>query len=112
MQLSVPPSLKEAARIDGASGFQIFWKITLPHLRPTIAANVILVLNGALRVYDIPRLLTMGGPVLSSETQALYMYKMAFTSMRYGYGSAVAMFIVAEALFLALVVKKLLKTEE
>lgn len=37
---------------------------------------------------------------------------MAFTSMRYGYGSAVAMFIVAEALFLALVVKKLLKTEE
>ena len=85
---------------------------TLPHLRPTIAANVILVLNGALRVYDIPRLLTMGGPVLSSETQALYMYKMAFTSMRYGYGSAVAMFIVAEALFLALVVKKLLKTEE
>lgn len=50
--------------------------------------------------------------MLSSETQALYMYKMAFTSMRYGYGSAVAMFIVAEALLLALAVKRLLKTEE
>lgn len=92
--------------------FRYFGRLRFRICAPTIAANVILVLNGALRVYDIPRLLTMGGPVLSSETQALYMYKMAFTSMRYGYGSAVAMFIVAEALFLALVVKKLLKTEE
>lgn len=100
--LTVPASLVEAAHIDGASEFQVFRRIQLPHIRPTIIANIMLVLNGSLREFDIPKLLTSGGPMQSSQTQAFYMYKQAFTSMQYGYGSAIAMFIVAEALAFAL----------
>lgn len=105
--LTVPASLVEAAHIDGASEFQVFRRIQLPHIRPTIIANIMLVLNGSLREFDIPKLLTSGGPMQSSQTQAFYMYKQAFTSMQYGYGSAIAMFIVAEALAFALLFRLL-----
>ena len=103
--LTVPGSLVEAARIDGASSWQIFWKIKIPHIRPTIITNIILVLNGSLRGYDIAKLLTAGGPVNSSQLQAMYMYKQAFSSQKYGYGSAIAMFIVMESLILAILVR-------
>ncbi len=104
--LTIPSSLLEAARIDGANALKTFWNITLPCLKPTIFANLILVVNGSLRAYDIPRLLTGGGPMSSSQTQAMYMYKQAFTSMKYGYGSSIAIFIVIEALLIALVIKQ------
>lgn len=110
--LTVPREFEEAASIDGASAWQTFWRIKIPHLRPAIAANVVLVLNSSLREYDVPRLLTGGGPLQASETQALYMYKQAFTSMRYGYGSAIAVFIVIQALVFAVVVRRLLRERE
>lgn len=103
--LTVPSSLVEAARIDGASAWQVFWRIKLPHIRPTIITNIILVLNGSLRGYDIAKLLTAGGPINSSQLQAMYMYKQAFSSQKYGYGSAIAMFIVMESLILAILVR-------
>lgn len=107
--LTVPRSLEEAARIDGANGWQIFWRIRLPHIRPAVVANLLLVLNGSLREFDIPKLLTNGGPMQASQTQAMYMYKQAFTSMQYGYGSAIAMFIVVQALIFAAVFRWLTK---
>lgn len=103
--LTVPQSLVEAARIDGANSWQIFWNIKLRHIRPTIVTNIILVLNGSLRGYDIAKLLTAGGPINSSQLQAMYMYKQAFSSQKYGYGSAIAMFIVVESLILAILVR-------
>lgn len=104
--LTIPNSLIEAARIDGAGAWTTFVKIKLPHIRPTIIANMVLVLNGSLRGYDIARLLTAGGPINSSQLQAMYMYKQAFSSQRYGYGSAIAIFIVIEALVLAYLFRK------
>lgn len=104
--LTIPASLLEAARIDGAGAFRTFFSIKLPHIRPTLIANMVLVLNGSLRGYDIARLLTAGGPINSSQLQAMYMYKQAFSSQRYGYGSAIAIFIVAEALVFAYLFRK------
>ena len=95
----------EAAQIDGANSLQIFTKIKMPHTRPTIFANILLVLNGSLRGFDIAKLLTAGGPINSSQLQAMYMYKQAFSSQKYGYGSAVAMFIVMESLILAILIR-------
>ena len=103
--LTVPNSLVEAAKIDGANSFQIFTKIKIPHIRPTIFANLLLVLNGSLRGFDIAKLLTAGGPINSSQLQAMYMYKQAFSSQKYGYGSTVAMFIVTESLILAILIR-------
>ena len=71
-----------------------------------IIANCILVLNGSLRSFDISYLLTKGGPGNSSELMSTYMYKQAFTSMKYGYGSAVAMVIVAICLIVGFLFRR------
>lgn len=92
--ISVPAELTEAASIDGATTFRQYWNIQLPYILPVIITNCVLVLNGSMRSFDIPYLLTKGGPGYNSEVLATYMYKQAFTSMKYGYGSAVAITIV------------------
>lgn len=93
--IAVPEELTEAATIDGASVFRQYVNVKLPYIYPVIITNCVLVLNGSLRSFDISFLLTKGGPGNSSELLASFMYKQAFTSMKYGYGSAVAVFIVA-----------------
>ncbi len=98
--ISVPEELSESARIDGANGFRIYWNIKLPYIRNIIIANSILVFSNSLRAFDIPFLLTGGGPGNSSQLMSSYMYKQAFSSMKYGYGSAIAVFIVVLCLLI------------
>ena len=92
--IGVPGELEEAARIDGASIPQVYWYVKIPYIKPVIIANCLLVLNGSLRSFEFSYLLTHGGPGNSSELMTTYMYKQAFSSMKYGYGSAVAIVIV------------------
>lgn len=99
--ISIPNDILEASRIDGASAFRMLIHIKLPYIKTIIYANSILVLNNSLRSFDIPFLLTAGGPGTTSELMASYMYKQAFSSMKYGYGSAIAIFIVCVCLVLA-----------
>lgn len=100
--ISVPPELKEAGIIDGANAFQCMVRIKLPYIRPIILTNVVLVLNNSLRSFDIPYLLTAGGPGATSELMASFMYKKAFSSMQYGYGSSIAVIIVIICFILAI----------
>lgn len=104
--LNVPPALIEAARIDGAGAFRTFYSIQVPYILPIIGAVAFLVLNDALRAYDIPALLTAGGPIGSSEVQSLYMYKQLFQNQNYGYGSAIAMLIVVMSMVLGFVITR------
>jgi len=110
--LSVPADMIEAAKIDGANRFQISWNITIPYIRGIIVANCVLVLNGSLRAYDIPFLLTKGGPGNCAQLIAPYMYKQAFSSMKYGYGSAVAVMIVIICFSFATVFRKIFERDE
>ncbi|TFC00932.1 MULTISPECIES: carbohydrate ABC transporter permease [Cryobacterium] len=96
--LSVPQELEEAARLDGASRWQVFTKIRFPHIRPVWITTTIMATTYALRGFDIPYLLTNGGPGQSSELLTTYMYKTAFTSTNYGYASTMSVFIVVECL--------------
>lgn len=96
--LAVPRELEEAARIDGASGWQVFTKIRFPYIRPVWYTCIVLAVTFGLRGFDIPYLLTNGGPGQSSELLTTYMYKTAFTSTDYGYASSVSVFIVIECL--------------
>jgi raffinose/stachyose/melibiose transport system permease protein len=96
--LSVPQELEEAARLDGASRWQVFTKIRFPHIRPVWITTTIMAATYALRGFDIPYLLTNGGPGQSSELLTTYMYKTAFTSTNYGYASTMSVFIVVECL--------------
>lgn len=105
--IGVPDELGEAARIDGASLFQEYWHVRIPYIKPLIVANCLLVLNGSLRSFEFSYLLTHGGPGNASELMTTYMYKQAFTSMKYGYGSAVAIMIVIICLIVGVLFKKI-----
>ncbi|MFK4852018.1 carbohydrate ABC transporter permease [Microbacterium sp. ZW T6_19] len=96
--ISVPQELEEAARLDGASWWQVFWRIRFPHIRPVWITTTIMATTFALRGFDIPYLLTGGGPGQASELLTTYMYKTAFVHTDYGYASAISVFIVVECL--------------
>jgi multiple sugar transport system permease protein len=87
---SMPRDPIEAALVDGATGFRLFWHITLPLLRPMTAVVVGISLINSFKVFDIIWAMTQGGPYRSSETLAVTMYRESFVSFHVGYGAAVA----------------------
>jgi multiple sugar transport system permease protein len=99
---TIPTSLDEAARIDGTSTWQYFWRVRLPLLMPALLVAALLRALDAFRVFDLPYVLTGGGPASSTETMSTVAYKTLFSGLELGYGSTVAtaMFIT-EALIAA-----------
>lgn len=89
---SIPDELYEAARIDGASGLQTFFRITAPLLKQFAFIILVLTLGDSLRVFDLMLTLTNGGPFYATETIELFIYHTAFTDRipRLGYASAAA----------------------
>lgn len=88
-------SVYEAAKIDGASGWQTFWKITVPLLRPTIVMTAIMSINGTLQLFDESVNLTSGGPANSTITMSHYIYNNSFGQgvANFGYASALSFVI-------------------
>ena len=86
----IPEQLYEAARIDGATGARIFFHITLPLLRPTILFVTVTGVISHFQVYGQPLIMTLGGPGRASYTVIYYLYQVAWTSFRMGYGAAIA----------------------
>ena len=95
---TIPESAYEAARVDGASEWQMFWRITIPLLRPILALVLIMTIIGSFQVFDTVAI-ARGGPVNSSRVLQLYIYDMAFGRFQFGYASALSV-----ALLLILVV--------
>lgn len=89
----IPEHLYEAARIDGANGRQILFRITLPLLRPTILFVTVTGVISHFQVYGQPYIMTGGGPGRESYTVIYYLYQMAWVAFRMGYGAAVAVSI-------------------
>jgi multiple sugar transport system permease protein len=87
---SIPEQLYEVARIDGANEWQIFFSITLPLLRPTILFVTVTGMISHFQIYGQPFIMTAGGPGRYSYTVIFYLYQVAWTSFRMGYGAAVA----------------------
>ncbi|MGQ9630976.1 MAG: carbohydrate ABC transporter permease [bacterium] len=87
---SIPEELYEAARVDGAGRLQSFWYITLPLLKQVGVFVLVMHMIGAFQLFDVPYLLTGGGPGNASTSIAMYLYRNAFSFFRFGYGSAVA----------------------
>ena len=105
---NIPYDVFEAARIDGATRGQYFWKIALPLLVPSMKSAAILSMVGSLKYFDLIYVMTGGGPGTSTELMATYMYKQSFKTFNMGYGSAVAggMFILIS--MVSLITMKLL----
>lgn len=87
---NIPQDLYRAAKVDGASSWTIFWRITLPLLMPLILIVLIFRTIDAFRVFDAIYVLTGGGPGNSTETLSVYAYKVLFQTLQFGYGSTLA----------------------
>ncbi|ACZ42198.1 binding-protein-dependent transport systems inner membrane component [Thermobaculum terrenum ATCC BAA-798] len=103
----IPQELYEAARIDGASGWQEFLAVTLPGLRGEIAVVIAVNLINALKVFDVIWATTRGGPGRSTSVVVLYMLENAFNINRVGYGSVLGVIIAVLTLGLTLVTLRL-----
>lgn len=93
---SIDPTLYEAARIDGATSVQSFFKITIPCLKPTLVYTFVMMVNAAIQVYDESVNLTNGGPGNATMSIAHYIYSIAFSGVpNFGYACAMSMVILA-----------------
>lgn len=110
--VSLDSSVYEAAKMDGAGELQILFKIKLPLIKEILLLTLTMCLTGALRGFDIPFLLTGGGPGNTSELMSTYMYKKAFSSNQYGYGSAIAVFIIIESILVVFILRKIFTSAE
>jgi len=109
---SIPTDIYEAAKIDGATESQIAFKITIPLMKPMLKVCVTFAVIGSFKTFDLIYVLTNGGPLHASEVPSTLMYNMIFFRYRYGYGSAMAVFIVAEALIGTLIIQKLFANDD
>jgi multiple sugar transport system permease protein len=104
----IPSDIYEAASIDGASVWQQFWRITLPMMKPTILVALLFRTIDAVRMFDLPRVLTNGGPGTSTETLVLYSYNTFFTALNFGRGSAMAVVAFLIVLLISFIYIKIL----
>ena len=87
---TIPETMYEAARVDGAGEIRMFRSITVPLLRPIMALVLIITVVGSFQVFDTVAIATRGGPVDSSRVLQYYIYDMAFGRFQFGYASAMS----------------------
>lgn len=87
----VPRDLYEAAEIDGATGVRRLWHVTIPMISPVIFFNLIMAIIGVFRVFEMPYIMTNGGPARATQFIAMYVYDNSFLYVRMGYASAIAL---------------------
>ena len=110
---SIPDTLYEAASIDGANGIQRFFYITIPSLRPVILFVSVIVMIGALQIFDDPQVLfgsgSPGGPANAGLSIVQYLYSRGIGDLLYGYASAVGLLLFIGIFVLSLVQFRLLR---
>ena len=108
---SVPPELREAAMLDGASDGQINRYIVLPYIKPIIRISVIFAVTGSLKSFDLIYVLTNGGPLHSTEVPSTLMISMLFLRNRYGMGSTIAVLLIVLCFGFALLINAIFREE-
>ncbi|WP_239613489.1 carbohydrate ABC transporter permease [Cohnella mopanensis] len=108
---SISQDIFEAAKIDGASRIRTAFSITIPLMKPILKVCLVFSMIGALKVFDLIYVLTGGGPFFSTEVPSTLMYTTIFDTYRYGYGSALSVFIILECLVFTVIINKFIKTD-
>jgi multiple sugar transport system permease protein len=108
----IPKDLHEAALVDGATGFQKFWNVTLPHLKPLIISMSILDLIWTSQQFALIWMTTGGGPLTSTEMLGTYTYKLAFSQYEFSQASTSAVFLFLISMGLALVYNRTQRARE
>ena len=99
----------DAALVDGANTYQIFWRITFPLVSPTTFFLLITGFINVLKAFDIVRIMTEGGPLNSSNVVVHFLYQNAFQWFRTGYASALALILFVFIMFITLIQNRLSK---
>ncbi|RSO32406.1 amino acid ABC transporter permease [Streptomyces sp. WAC 06725] len=107
----IPQEVTESAEVDGASGRQRLWHITLPMIRRSIGTNLMLNTLQTLSVFGLIWAMTRGGPGSRSQTLPVFMYDQAFLKSLIGYGTAVALLLLVVGALFSVVYLRLLREE-
>jgi multiple sugar transport system permease protein len=109
---TIPRSLYEAADVDGAGRLRQFFEITLPLLKPAIVVALIFRTITALQTFDIPYMMTGGGPGTSTATLAMYIHQNTVSFLDLGYGSALAVVMFALSMCVTAIYLRAIRTKE
>ncbi|MFN8490492.1 MAG: sugar ABC transporter permease [Caldilineaceae bacterium] len=107
----IPKDFREAAMVDGANTWQLFWRITLPLLRPTLLFVCVLTMISSFQVFDIIQIMTQGGPQDQTRVLVLDIYENAFRFQRMGWAGAASLVLFALIFVVTLVQRRLLRTQ-
>ena len=108
---TIPETMYEAGRIDGASEIRMFRSITVPLLRPILALVLIITVVGSFQVFDTVAVTTKGGPVDSSRVLQYYIYDMAFGRFQFGYASAMSVALLIVLVIITFIQYRLTRAE-
>lgn len=106
---SIPQDIIEAARIDGASPVKTSVLIIIPLIKSILEVCVVFAVIGSLKTFDLIYVLTGGGPMHATEVPSTLMFNTIFHGNMYGYGSAIAIFIIAECLVMTILIQRLFR---
>lgn len=108
---SISSEIFEAAKIDGANGIQTAFRITIPLIKPILKVCVTFAVVGSLKNFDLVYVMTGGGPSGYSQLPSTLMVETIFSRNMYGYGSAMAIFIILECFIFAYLIRKAFREE-
>lgn len=109
--LTIDQDVLDAAAIDGANWWQQYVSIKFPMIKGIILVTIVLLISGTLKAFDVSYILTGGGPGSSSELVSTYLYKVMFSSAHFGYGSAIAVFLVVECLVIVAILRRVFRSD-
>ncbi len=92
---TIPPTIYEAGRVDGAGELQMFRRLTIPLLRPILVMVVVLTVINSFQVFDIVQVTTEGGPANASNVLQMYIYDKAFRQFDFGYAATLSLALFA-----------------
>ena len=100
----VSPELREAAKLDGCTDWQVNWYVVIPTIKPIIKVSVIFAVTGSLKSFDLIYVLTNGGPMKATEVPSIIMINQLFKANQYGIGSAIAVLLIILCFFFAILI--------
>lgn len=109
---AIPKDVYEAAEVDGAGEWRVFWGVTMPLLRPVLAFVLVITVVGSFQIFDTIAVTTGGGPVAATQAINVYIYERAFTRFDFGYASALSVILMIILAVVALLQLRLLRANE
>ncbi len=109
--MSVPENYYEAAKVDGANSWNLFSRITVPLLKPTLILNTFLAIISSMQVFDVVYTMTGGGPSMSTTTMVMYAYQLTFKGSKAGYAMTVSNVLMLMVLVVVLFQQRFMRRE-